>query len=99
MARIVVLSVAVVIRIDTFREGSLLVMHVAGSLAGSDVAVLGETVAVEGLPHRVELSGVEFVDAEGASALLGLEARGTSLVGAEPYVDLLLRAKPGSVPE
>jgi hypothetical protein len=86
----------VVIRIDTFRDGPVLVMHVAGSLAGSDVAVLGETVAVEGLPNRVELSEVEFVDEEGASALLGLEARGSALVGAEPYVELLLRAGPGS---
>jgi hypothetical protein len=86
-------------RIDTFREGPVLVMHVAGSLAGSDVAVLGETVAVEGLPHRVELSEVEFVDAGGASALLGLEARGAALVGAEPYVELLLRARPGPMPD
>ena len=71
-------------------------MHVAGSLAGSDVALLGETVAVEGLPNRVELSEVEFVDAEGASALLGLEARGSALVGAEPYV---LRDAVAAVPD
>jgi hypothetical protein len=41
---------------------------------------------------------VEFVDAEGASELLGLEARGATLVGAEPYVELLLRDRPGSIP-
>ena len=94
-----VFPMAMVIRIDTFREGPLLVMHVAGSLAGSDVAVLGETVSAQGLPNRLDLAEVEFVDPAGASALLGLEARGAALVGAEPYVELLLREQAGSTRE
>lgn len=88
-----------VVRIDTFREGPSLVMHVAGSLSGPDVALLGQTVAAQGLPHRLELSEVEFVDEEGARALLGLETLGATLVGTEPYVELLLRTRPNSTPK
>ena len=89
-----------VIRIDTLREGPELVLRVAGSLAGSDVAVLQESVASQRLPKRIDLSDVEFVDAQGALALLGLEGRGVVLTGVEPYVELLLRAgsEPGAGP-
>ena len=85
------------IRIDTFREGPSLVMHVAGSVAGPDVAVLAETVKLQGLPHRIELTEVEFVDAEGVRALLGLEKLGTRLVDTGPYVELLLRTGAGAI--
>ena len=97
LARIVA-SAPGVIRIDAIREGSSLVFRVAGSIAGPDVAVLQDSVSRQGLPDRIDLSEVEFVDAEGASELLGLEARGAELVGAEPFVELLLRAPPGSTP-
>lgn len=84
-----------VIRIDTLREGPEVVLRVAGSLAGSDVAVLQDSVASQRLPKRIDLSEVEFVDEQGACALLGLEERGVVLTGVEPYVELLLRASSG----
>jgi hypothetical protein len=87
---------AVVIRIDSLQQGSSAVVRVAGSVAGPDVAVLRDLIARDGLPDRIDLSEVEYVDAEGASELLGLEARGAALVGAEPFVELLLRTGQGS---
>jgi anti-anti-sigma regulatory factor len=81
----------VVIRIDSLREESRFILHVAGSVAGPDVAVLRESVARQGLPYQIDLSGVQFVDAEGANELVGLEARGAMLVRTQPFIELLLR--------
>lgn len=83
------------IRIDTFQDGSSLVMRAAGSVAGADVRVLRDTIVRDGVPDVLDLSEVGFVDAEGANTLLGLEARGAILVGAEPFVELLLRTRAG----
>ena len=80
-----------VIRIDTMNEGSSRVLRIAGSVAGSDVAVLCDSVARDGVPDRVDLSEVEFVDAEGANELIDLEARGAILVRTQPFIELLLR--------
>lgn len=85
-----------VIRIDSSRQDSTLVLRVAGSVAGVDVGVLRDSVALQGLPDQIDLSEVQFVDAEGACALLDLESRGARLVGAEPYVELLLRSRTSS---
>ena len=74
-------------------------MRVAGTIAGPDVAVLQDCVAHQGLPQRIELSEVDYVDPEGASALLSLEAQGAMLVGAVPFVELLLRTRRGSTPQ
>jgi len=89
-------SGSVVIRIDSSQQGPTVVLHLAGSLAGLDVGILRDSVASQGLPDQIDLSEVEFLDADGASALLGLEARGARLVGAEPFVELLLRTVQGS---
>ncbi len=88
-----------VIRIDSLQQGPSVVIRLAGSLAGPDVGVLRDSIARQGLPNRIDLSEVEFVDAEGARMLLDLEGRGAALVGAEPYVELLLRDRPGSIPQ
>lgn len=66
-------------------------MRMAGTVAESTVAVLRDAVAHHGVPHHLDLSEVEFVDADGASTILDLEARGAVVVGARPYIDLLLR--------
>jgi anti-anti-sigma regulatory factor len=81
----------VVIRIDGLRQESGFVLHVAGSVAGADVDVLRESVARQGLPDQIDLSEVQFVDAEGANELVGLEARGAILVRTQPFIELLLR--------
>jgi hypothetical protein len=41
----------------------------------------------------LELSGLQSADAEGALALLSFAAKGTSLVGASPYIRQLLNEK------
>ena len=84
------------IRIDIYRVGGALVMRVAGSLAGPDVDVLNDTVARHGVPVRLDLAEVEFLDGDGRSVLLGLEDRGAAIVGLKPYVELLLRASGSS---
>jgi anti-anti-sigma regulatory factor len=81
----------VVIRIDSSREDSTLILRIAGSVAGPEVAVLRDSVARQGLPGQIDLSGVQFVDAEGANELVGLEARGAILVRSQPFIELLLR--------
>ncbi len=86
-----------VIRIDSLRQDSALTLRVAGSVAGPDVAVLRDSVTRQGLPDRIDLSEVQFVDAEGASELVGLEARGAILVRTQPYIDLLLRTHRASM--
>jgi hypothetical protein len=85
-----------VIRIDTVQQGPPLVLRVSGSISGPDVAVLRDSVSRQGLPGRIELAEVDFVDPDGAKALLELEARGARLVGPEPFVELLLRNSRGS---
>ena len=87
-----------VIRIDTLRQDSTFIMHVAGSVAGADVPVLRDSIACQGLPDQIDLSEVQFVDAEGASELLGLEERGVALVRTQPFIELLLRS-PRSLPQ
>lgn len=77
-------------------EGLLLVLRVAGSISGEDVGVLRDAVLREGLPARIELSGVDFLDARGAAELLALEERGTRLVETPPFIELLLRLRLGS---
>ncbi len=72
-------------------------MRVAGTVAASDLAVLRDAVAGSDLPDRVDLAEVELVDSGGAKVLLDLEARGARLVGATPYVELLLRTPPGPI--
>jgi len=93
-----VVSGGQVIRIDTVQLGPSLALRVSGSISGPDVGVLRDSVARQGLPERIELAEVDFVDPDGAKALLELEARGVRLVGPAPFVELLLRARPGSVP-
>jgi hypothetical protein len=88
----------VVIRIDTLRQDSAFIMHVAGSVAGPDVAVLRDSISCQGLPAQIDLSEVQFLDAEGANALLGLEERGVALVRTQPFIELLLRS-PRSLPQ
>ncbi len=80
-----------VIRVDSSRQNSTLVLRVAGSVAGPAVAVLRDSVTRHGLPGQIDLSEVQFVDAEGANELVRLEARGAVLVRPQPFIELLLR--------
>jgi hypothetical protein len=80
----------VTIRITVVREGENSRLRVDGSMVGDDSAELRRVY--EELPgsKTVDLGGVQFVDGRAAVVLRDLQAGGATLVGASPYVRLVL---------
>jgi hypothetical protein len=80
----------VTIRITVVREGENSTLRVDGPLVGDDSAELRRVY--EELPgsKTVDLGGVQFVDGRAAVVLRDLRAEGATLVGASPYVRLVL---------
>lgn len=83
-------SILVTIRITVVREGETSRLAVDGQLVGDDSAELLRVCADLPGPKTLELAGVQFVDGRAASVLRRLQAGGATLVGASPYVRLLL---------
>ncbi len=69
------------------RVDGRIVLRTAGELAKACHAALAE-----GPPVLVDVSGVVFVDPEGAAAIDALARRGVTVVGASPFIGALLRA-------
>jgi hypothetical protein len=65
-------------------------LRVDGELLGDDVAELLRVCEEQQGPKTLDLAGVRFVDVRGVSALHDLRARGAAILGASPYVRLLL---------
>jgi hypothetical protein len=80
----------VTIRITVVQEGESSRLRVDGPLVGDDSAELRRVY--EELPgsKTVDLGGVQFVDGRAAVVLRDLQAGGATLVGASPYVRLVL---------
>lgn len=78
------------IRISVVQEGESSRLRVDGQLVGDDSAELLR--AYEELPgsKTVDLGGVNFVDGRAAVVLRDLRAGGAMLVGASPYIRLVL---------
>jgi hypothetical protein len=78
------------IRITVVQDGEISKLVVDGQLVGDDSAELLRVC--EDLPgsKTLELGGVQFVDGRAAGVLRDLQARGVTLVGAPPYVRLML---------
>jgi hypothetical protein len=71
-------------------DSGVTVFRLEGWLEGEAVAEL-ERVALESAgPIRLDLSGLRSADAAGLNALRALRATGATLVGASPYIRLLL---------
>jgi hypothetical protein len=81
----------VTIRISVVQEGEIFRLRVDGPLVGDDSAELQRVYEeLSGAKTTVDLGGVHFVDRRAADVLRHLQARGVALVGASPYVRLVL---------
>jgi hypothetical protein len=61
-----------------------------GRLSATEVAVFETTAAEAGLPLRIDLGNLVAADAEGRLSLRRQRRSGACLVGASPYIGLLL---------
>lgn len=75
--------------IMTYGEG-MTTVKIDGQLAGESTRDLLQACAP--IPGRlvIDLSDLHFADDEGVKTLSSLKARGADLVGARPYVEMLL---------
>ena len=80
----------VTIRITRVEKGQRITFRVDGRLVGEDVGELLRLCEELREPKTLDLGGVQFVDDQGVRALRDLRARGFTLLGASPYVRLLL---------
>ena len=80
----------------TVENGSVIELH--GRLSGPEIGEFQGTCAVKPLPLRIELENLSGASADGILALKEQRARGARLVGASPYIELLLgdHRRPGS---
>ena len=72
-------------------DAGVRVVRLEGWLAGDGVAELERIVSGGTGPLRIDLSELRSADAAGLAALRALHAAGALLVGASPYIKLLLR--------
>ncbi len=66
-----------------------------GQLSGEETRELLHACEDLALPFVIDLSDLQFADDEGVKALLDLKAQGARLVGARPYVSMLLEEEAG----
>jgi hypothetical protein len=83
-------AVHVTIRISVMREGENSRLRVDGQLVGDDSAELRRVYDELPGSKTVDLGGVSFVDGRAAEVLRDLQDGGATLVGASPYVRLVL---------
>lgn len=69
-------------------------VRLEGRLVGPWVSELRSFVAAhpDGVTHRLDIAGLEFVDRGGAELLIELRETGAEIVSARPYVAELLEA-------
>jgi hypothetical protein len=80
----------VTIHITVVQQGEMSRLVVDGRLVGDDSAELLRVCGALPGPKTVELEGVRFVDKRAVGVLLDLRAQGIALVGASPYIRLML---------
>ena len=71
-------------------ESGVRVVRLEGSLEADVVSELEHVICQGSWPVRLELSELRSVDAAGLAALRRLRAAGAPIVGASPYIRLLL---------
>lgn len=71
------------------------VVELHGWLSGPEIAEFQAACGAEPLPLRIELENLAGASADGILALKEQRSRGARLVGASPYIDLLLRSQKG----
>jgi hypothetical protein len=80
------------LRIDVVPDADPPTVILHGRLSVAEVAEFERAAAEAGLPLRIELGQLIAADAEGWRSLCRQKRRGASLVGASPYVGLLLES-------
>ena len=80
-------------RIDIDREEDRTVLRVSGTLRGPAVDELDRVCRQAERPLAVDLCEVMTVDGFGVVLLRELSAKGARLIGASPYVKLLLETQ------
>lgn len=78
------------LRISTRKEHEKTVIQIDGVLRGDGVAELEKVVDAEKPPLALDLSNLQNVDPPGAVAIAIMEKDGVELLGASPYIQLLL---------
>jgi hypothetical protein len=73
---------------QTTEHGVSLALH--GWLSAREVPTLEASAAAAACPVLIDLSQLAGADADGLRALCRVRARGGCLVGASPYIELLL---------
>ena len=71
-------------------DSGVRIVRLEGWLEGEAVGELERVVTGEAGPLRLDLSELRSADTAGLDALRALRAAGASLVGASPYIRLLL---------
>jgi hypothetical protein len=66
-----------------------------GRLSGPEIAEFETACAAERPPLRIDLENLAGASADGILALKEQRARGARLVGASPYIELLLSGRSG----
>ncbi len=81
------------IRIDIESEGTDVVLHVSGRLAGPAIKQLSD--ACEPMEGRfvLDLSKLKFADDAGTEAIRTLRERGASIRGASSFIKLLINGE------
>jgi len=83
-------QVEMTVRIDTAAGEGQPTIALHGWLSVAEVPEFERLVAEAGLPVRIDLTELVEADVEGRRSLLRQQERGAHLVGASPYLRLLL---------
>ena len=78
------------LRITQLRPGPPAELALDGRLTSDEVAELRLAVDEAGGRVVLDLTGLQFADRPGVSALRELKAHGAKVTGASPYIDLLI---------
>ena len=78
------------IRITSSSEGARIIIRVEGQLTAKDTSVLEAECRSGGFSQRLDLSGLLSADKAGIELLRSLQAKGTELYGASPYIRRVL---------
>jgi anti-anti-sigma regulatory factor len=83
------------IRIDRETEGTAVVLHVAGRLAGDVVTQLTDVCEPMEDHYVLDLSKLMFADDAGAEVIRTLCERGAEIRGASTFIKLLINGETG----
>jgi hypothetical protein len=94
LARPLLQSIHMTLRVDTVAEASTTVVRVAGRLEGEGMLELLKTCdSIEG-GFVLDLSGLRSADSEGIAAIRELADGGRKLSGVTPFIRFLLNPSP-----